>query len=321
MDERLQLKNDGMLSDEQSTAIALYESTKPMSVHWELRTILYLGILLLTSGISILVYLNIDTIGHQAILMLIAIACMTCFYFVYRKRLPYTHVVTKHPSPFFDYIVLLGCLLFGTFIGYIQFQYNLFGLHYGIAVLIPTLLYFSCAYLFDHKGVLTLGITGLAAWAGLTVTPLQLLERNDFSSIRVILTAIGLGLLLVASSNYFNKKNIKKHFGFSYNNFAANILFIATLSALFSEPLKPLSFLFLAVICFYYIQYAIHQQSFLFLLLSVIYGYIGLTYAFFSIVSLDSGGAFSFGLFYVMASGVGIVYFLMNYKKILKIKQ
>jgi hypothetical protein len=320
MHECSQLKSDGVLSEEQIAAIVEYETTKSLSLHWELRTILYLGILLFTTGIGILIYLNIDTIGHQAILALIALACTACFYFGCKHRLPYTNEAVKYTSPFFDYIVLLGCLLFGTFIGYIQFQYNLFGHHYGIALLIPTLLFFFCAYLFDHKGILSLGITGLAAWAGLSVTPLQLIEENDFSDAPVIYSAIALGILLAAFSKYAGHKAIKKHFGFSYNNFAVNILCVATLAALFSQPLKPVSFLFLAVVCFYYIRYAIQQQSFLFLLLSVTYGYIGLTYSIFNTILLNEKDILFFGLVYVIASGGGIVYFFMNYKKILRIK-
>jgi hypothetical protein len=320
MHECSQLKNDGLLSDEQVAAISEYETTRPVSLHWELRTILYLGILLFTTGIGILIYLNIDTIGHQAILALIALACTACFYFGYKHRLPYTNEATKHASPFFDYIVLLGCLLFGTFIGYIQFQYNLFGHHYGIAVLIPTLLFFFCGYLFDHKGILSLGITGLGAWTGLTVTPMQLLEDNNFSDAPVIYCAIVLGVLLAVGSKYLDQKNIKKHFGFSYNNFAVNILCVATLAALFSQPFKPISFLLLAGVCFYYIRYAIQLQSFLFLLLSVMYGYIGLTYAVFSVLPISSDGLLYIGFFYLIASGAGIVYFFMNYKKILRLK-
>jgi hypothetical protein len=320
MHERYQLKNDGILSDAQIAAIVEYETTKPLSIHWELRTILYLGILLFTTGIGILIYLNIDTIGHQAILALIALACTACFYFGYKHRLPYTNEAVKHVSPFFDYIALLGCLLFGTFIGYIQFQYSLFGHHYGIALLIPTLLFFFCAYLFDHKGILSLGITGLAAWTGLSVTPMQLIKENDFSDAPVIYSAIILGTLLAAFSKYADHSVIKKHFGFSYNNFAVNILCVATLAALFSQPFKPVSFLFLAVICFYYIRYAIQLQSFLFLLLSVTYGYIGLTYSIFNTILSDEKDILLFGLFYVIGSGGGIVYFFMNYKKILRIK-
>lgn len=318
------LHTDGLISDEQLDAIQLHEDRKMLSVHWELRTILYLGILLLTSGIGILVYLNIDTIGHQAVLAIIAAACGSCFYYSFKHRLEYSNEQTKHPSPFYDYVILLGCLLFGTFIAYIQFQYELFGTHYGLATLFPTVLFFVCAYLFDHKGILSLGITGLAAWVGLTVTPLELLQRNDFSDLTIILTSIGLGSAIIAFAWYSEGKNIKRHFGFSYNNFGANILFIATLAALFDQPLKLLSFLLLAGACFYFIKYAIARHSLLFLLLSVVYGYIGLTYA--ASLLLGEIGILDeiivlFGTFYLMASCVGVILFFIKYKQILGIKK
>jgi hypothetical protein len=130
-----------------------------------------------------------------------------------------------------------------------------------------------------------------------------------------------LGLLILGFSKYCDNKNIKKHFGFSYNTFAANILFIATLAALFDQPFKWLSILFLTGICYYYIKYAIAQHSFLFLLLSVVYGYIGLSYCVFKIlVSLNGDIAVTIVSFYIAASCGGVVAFFINYKKILQIK-
>ena len=317
-----QLLEDGIITSEQYVIIKNYEKTKPLSIHWELRTILYLGILLFTSGISILIYQNIDTIGHQAILGFIGLGTISCFYYALKNKLPYSNRPTKHDSPFFDYIILLGCLLFGIFIGYLQYQYSIFGLHYGIATFIPTVLFFSCAYYFDHKGILSLGISGLAAWAGLTVTPLQLLESNDFSDTRIIVTAILLGVTIAVLAIFSDLKDIKKHFSFSYHNFAINILCIAMLSALFEFSYKFFTLIFLIGICYYYFKYAISRQSFLFLVLSIIYGYIGITYLLFRTMSnIDlNEGLFMLGFFYISGSCVGIVFFFLNYKRILKLK-
>ncbi|MBL7890368.1 MAG: DUF2157 domain-containing protein [Bacteroidia bacterium] len=322
MKEGDQLLKDGMIDQLQLETIDRYERSKPLSVHWELRTILYLGILLFTSGIGILVYLNIDTIGHQAILASILLACGACFYYAYKNRKSYSHEQVKFDSPFFDYIVLLGCLLFGIFIAYFQYQYTLFGTHYGLATLFPTLVFFFCAYYFDHKGILSLGISGLAAWAGLSVTPMQLLEENDFSDRGIILTSIVLGLLIAVIAKYSEMKNMKRHFAFSYNNFAINMICVAALAALFDQPLKLFSFMLLAGICTYYIFYARKEQSFLFLLLSVIYGYIGLTYAFFQILfEIDNEFAITMGFLYVMVSCAAVVLFFIFYKRILGIKK
>jgi hypothetical protein len=323
MHEEQQLYNAGIISEEQLKNIQQYETTKLFSLHWELRTILYLGILLLITGIGILVYLNIDSIGHQAVLGAIALACGSCFYYAHKNRLPYTTEKLKHASPFFDYVVILGCLLFGVFIGYIHAQYTTFSYSYILTTALTALLFFYSAYLFDNLPALSLAITALASCIGLSVTPLELLTKNDFSTLTLLFAAMALGIVLAGGSTYLNRKNIKTHFTFTYHNFAAHLLFIATLTALFNEPYKALSFLLLAAVTGYFIKYAIAKESFMLLLFSCVYSYIGLTYCFFSLLSsIDSmnEGLFLIGSVYVMASCYGIVMFFINYKKILKTK-
>lgn len=313
-----QLLEEGIISEEECQQIELYEEQKLFSLHWELRTILYLGVLLFCSGIGILIYLNIDTIGHQAVLVLIGLLSLGSFYYGFKHKQAYSNDLVKNPSPFFDYITLLACLLLGIFIGYIQFQYGTFGHRYGIATLIPAVIFMYCAYIFDHKGLLSLGITGLAGTIGLSIAPMQLLNGYDLSAGPIVFSALILGLLLVLWAKFADQKQIKSHFSFTYHNFGINILFVACLSLLFNHPFKLLSFLLLLALCVYFITYAIRQQSFWFLLLSVLYGYIGLTYTVFSLLLHDSGDGIVFlGLVYLMASGAGVILFFTKYKKIL----
>lgn len=323
MTELNQLHKDGFINEEQYKNIESFEKNRLFSIHWELRTILYLGILLLSSGIGILVYLNIDTIGHQAILATVGLTSAACLYYIHKHKLPYTHQTAKHDSPFFDYAVLLGCLLFAIFIGYFQYQYSPFGDHYGILVFIPTIVSIYLAYRFDHKGVLSIAITGLASTFGLSVTPRQLIDGNDFSDLSIVFTALIFGVILVAWAWYSDKHNIKQHFSFTYNNFALNVLCIAILAALFEQDLKLISLLVLAGICVYFIKYALAQQSYLFLLLSVLYGYIGLTFIIFYLLSKTDNmneGVFMLGMMYVIASAVGVIFLFLNIKKIVKTK-
>ncbi len=56
-----------------------FQEQEPVSVYWDLRTLLYLSIALLTLVFGILVYKNIDTIVHDIIIILLAILCATCF--------------------------------------------------------------------------------------------------------------------------------------------------------------------------------------------------------------------------------------------------
>ncbi|MBC7695860.1 MAG: DUF2157 domain-containing protein [Burkholderiales bacterium] len=321
MVELNQIYKDRHIDEDQFIRIKGIEENKLFSIHWELRTILYLGILLLSSGIGILVYLNIDTIGHQAVLGAIAAGFTGCFYFANKHKLLYRNEKITHTSPFFDYVVLLGFLLFALFIGYFQYQYSPFGKHYGILVFIPTLLAFYLAYRFDHKGVLSIAITGLAGTFGLSVSPRQLIDNNDFSNLSVIFTALTLGIALSVWALYSDKKEIKKHFSFTYNNFAINILSIAALAALFDQDLKLISLLALAAICVYFIKYALIQKSYLFLLLAVLYGYIGLTYCIFYLLSqIDniSEGTALLGMLYVIGSAIGVIFLFLNLKKIVK---
>ncbi len=81
---------------------------------------------------------------------------------------------------------LTGCLLLLTFVGYIQFQYNVFGNRWGLAAFIPMVILFITAYYFDHLGVLIIAIANLATWIGITVTPLKILKENDFNDPHII---------------------------------------------------------------------------------------------------------------------------------------
>ena len=138
-DHATELFQENLLSEPTYNKIKETESNPLFSLFWELRTLLYLGVLLFTGGLGIVVYQNIDTIGHQAILAVIALCCLGCFYYRFKNGQKFGAHKIKHDSPFFDYVLLTGCLLFITFEGYIQFQYEVFGIRYGLAAIIPTL--------------------------------------------------------------------------------------------------------------------------------------------------------------------------------------
>ena len=57
-----------LISHSQMESIKKYEALGIFSLHNELRFFLYLAVLLFTSGVGIIIYKNIDSIGHIAIL-------------------------------------------------------------------------------------------------------------------------------------------------------------------------------------------------------------------------------------------------------------
>lgn len=313
------LTSKGVISDQQADTIASFEGEKAFSIHWELRSILYLGILFFSSGTGILIYENIDTIGHQVIIAIIALVTAGCFYYTYKNSLPYSHEEIDNTNKLVDYVLLLGCSTFLALEGYLQYQYNLFGSRYGLAVIIPTIVFFLCAYRFDHRGALSMAITGLASWLGLTIAPLSVLSGNDFSDGKLIMPAIALGCVLTAVGWISEEQNIKKHFAFTYMLMGGNLAAIAAQIGLFTENAKLLYFFIGIGLCFFFVRRARQAQSLLFLLMGTVYGYCIVTYSIFTSLGIDA--AVGLGIFYFLFSSVGVIYFLLNFKKFLGIKR
>lgn len=313
--ESLLTKN--LISEEQATEIRKYEDFKPLSIHWELRTLLYLGISFLTSGLGILIYKNIDTIGHSVMIALIALVCILCFGYAYKHHEGFSWQEVSNQNNLDDFALLAGCLLFLTLEGYLQYQYNFFGTQYGLATFIPAVLFLFCAYFFDHRGVLSMGITAFASWLGVKITPLKMLKNGDFSTPNLVYTAIGLGIVFIIIGWLSELKDKKKHFAFTYHIFGGNLAFIASLVALFSYDFKIIYLLLIAVLSTASIIHARNTQSYILLLMGVVYGYVAVTYFFFH----DVQNAFEWFFFYFVVSAAGVVWFLLSIKKILGINK
>lgn len=313
---------EGLLSQVSYKKIKERSHRNYVSVHWEIKTLLYLGVLLLSGGLGILVYKNIDSIGHQAILLFIALVCAACYFYCYKFKLPFSTGKVAAPNSFFDYILLLGCCTFITFIAYLQFRYNLFGNRYGLAGFFPMVVLFFSAYFFDHLGILSMAIVNLAAWLGITVTPLHLLESNDFNSTTIIFTGMTQGILLLFMAWITDVKGIKKHFEFTYANFGTHLTLISCLASMFHfSNTYLLWFLLLAAMVYFFYAKALKERSFYFILVTTIYAYTGISYV--VIMLLDKIGNFNLGLVYLgfiyfIGSAIGLVLFLINSNKKIK---
>lgn len=308
-----------LISPEEASRIQNYESRRPFSLHWELKTLLYLGVLLLNVGLGVLIYENIDTIGHAALIVLIGAASAACFWYAIKHRRPFSAQEVESPTPYYDYILLLGCLTFIIMLGYMQYQYNVFGTRYGLATFIPTVLFFFLAYWLDNRGVLSLGITGLASWLGITLTPQELLQQNDFSSSTIVNTGVFLGIFLTAVTFFSETKDFKKHFSLTYLNFGVHLLMISCLAGMMALEKQAIYFPLLLLTAAFFLWYARTRGSLYFLTVAVIYGYVGVTYMIFYWVD-GADFNFWFYLFYFLFSCGAVIAFLLNYKAFIKDK-
>lgn len=301
------LTEKNIISEEQATQVKTSDLTQPFSIHWELRLLLYLGIMLLSTGLGFVIYENIDTIGHNILIALVALVCVGCFYYAFNHRKPFSWKELDETTNLDDFALLGGCLAFLTLEGYLQYQYSFFGTRYGLAAFLPAVLFFFCAYFFDHRGVLSMAITALASWIGISITPLRLLKNNDFNSQDIVITSILLGITLIIVGWFSIQKDLKKHFSFTYFVFGGNLTFIAALSGLFTFDLKIIYGLIVGILACFSIVYARTKHSYLFLLMGIIYGYIAFTYTIFKILP-DDIDPFLFMLYFVL-SELALSYF------------
>jgi hypothetical protein len=312
-----ELLEKGLITPEQFTKIDLITSGKVVSVFYELRTLLYLGILLLTTGLGILIYENIGDLGHIAAIGLLALLTVACFVYVNRNAPPYSNESVKGPTPYYDYIVLLGALLFISVLGYLQYQYEIFDNAMGLTTLITALFFFFVAYRFDHAGVLSLAITALASFWSISISPTKWYSGDFFSSDTLHATGLIFSGAVAAVALFLDRKKIKTHFTFTYINFCCLIFFVSALVGLFSYnyysdgPDTRLLYVLLilggAAFAWYMARY---KKSFLFLLYAFIATYIAFTYVLAEFVFDDIVGWFM----YSIASCGGFIYFIIKFR-------
>ena len=313
------LRKENLLSENSFQKISSAYSTRYFSLNLDLKTLLYIGILMLTSGLGIAIYKNIETIGHLAVILFIAAISGTCFTYCIKKRAAWSAEKVKSPNIFFDYVLLLGCLTFLSFTGYLQYEYSIFGSFNGCAFLIPAIIFFAAAYFFDHIGVLSMAISCLAAFLGITITPTSLISDNDFRSDQLIFAGLLLGMILVVAGNFLSKQNIKRHFTFTYYNFAVHLLFVCCLAGLFTLNMFWLFIPILGILLFLCIKHANTEHSFYFLLLASLYGYIGITYLFFFFLwKILQDSILALGPLYLIGSAVLMIIHLKKYWKKIK---
>ncbi|WP_264537219.1 DUF2157 domain-containing protein [Flavobacterium sp. N1736] len=267
-----------LITGNQYQEITSYRNLNIFSLNAELKLFLYLSVLLFTSGIGILIYKNIDTIGHIAILSILLAVIAVCFYYCFKNSKGFQKSETTFEHPVLEYLVLLANILTCIFIGYLQFQYKPFGTHYGLATLIPTLVSFFCAYYFDNKSVLTIAVTGLAAYVGLSVTPQDLLNNNNFYADQSLsYSAIMLGGLLILWTIYSTKIQLKTHFNIIYLTFALHIISIAAISNLISDYTGtwPVFLGILAGSSYYFYKISHQLRAISLYVFMILYAYIG----------------------------------------------
>lgn len=234
------------ISDNQFEAIIAYHRSDFFSVRNELLAVMYIAVLMIAWAAGVLIYENIDTIGHVILISIIAIADAVCLFICFKKSSGYQHHQTAFLSPIYDYLVLLSSLLTCSLIGYLQFQYNVFGQNFSWATLLASIVSFALAYYFDNKASLSIAITSLAAFIGITITPQAVLQNNVYLDESLTFYGFALAAILMIAAYLSDLKNVKSHFAIIYFSFAMHLVGICAIIGMFETTYMIAFFIFSA---------------------------------------------------------------------------
>jgi len=208
----------GILPPERAPLLLRVARRELVSVHWELRALLYAGVLLLTGGVGLLVKENLDRIGPVAIAVGLGLAAAAALAWVVRAAPPFTWGEAPSPNLAFDYMLLLAVLLFAAELAYVEVQFTPLDADWGWHLLIVAAVAALAAFRFDSRVVFSLALSTFAAWRGVAVARLGAVVwgREDlvrWNAIGCGVLFAGLGLVLVRTGRKAHFEPVAVHLG------------------------------------------------------------------------------------------------------------
>jgi len=288
----------GAITQEQYSTIASLVRGDRFSLFVELNVLLYLGVVFCIAGLGWTVKTHFENLGDAAILFTLTVLCGGSFYYCFSRVPPYSRHRTESPSLAFDYVLYLGALAFAVELGYIEFRFQLLQQSWDHYVLLSAVFYFFLAYRFDNRFVLSLALSTLAAWFGLSFTRFGILRPGAYRVPAILYAAVS-----ASAGAALWAKGVKPHFLRTYLHLAANVLFVTLVSgAMQGRGLYLLAVLALSAIAIYG---GFRFGEFAFAGYGTIYGYIGLSA--WVLRSVDDGTA---ALVYFLLSGTAVLAFI-----------
>jgi hypothetical protein len=290
------------------------ETNKIISVFNELRLMLYLGIMLLSTGVGYFAYQNMGKFGHVSSMLLLLAGIIVCFFYILKYTPAYSNAEVSVTHPYYDYLLILVSLLIIGLFGYIQVYFNLVHLLLNWSTLISAVILLFMAYRFDNRGLLSMGVTALSATFGIVISPVNWTKGEWLPSLNLYNTAILLGVAFILIGQISQLKKIKSHFRFTYQNIGLLIFYIGCIAAIFDSNYSILyAFLLLFSSCAV-IYYSWKYKEFLFFLYSSISGYIALSYLLIKLIENSHSDAYILLIYYFPVSCVGYILFLIKKK-------
>src|SRR5258708_1622560 len=164
-----QWKQQGKISPEHQTHLAGLSRGEPFSLFLELNVLLYAGVLAFVAGLGWTVTTWSQQLGDVLVLTVLSAILAACFWYTFSRAPAWSRTEVPSPSLLFDYVLYLGGLVWSVELAYLENRFHLLSGQWDLYLLATAALYFVLAYRFDNRFVLSLALSSLAAWFGLTI--------------------------------------------------------------------------------------------------------------------------------------------------------
>jgi Predicted membrane protein (DUF2157) len=267
-----QWKERGVISPEQHTLLAGLSRNEPFSVFLELNILLYAGVVAFVGGLGWTVTTWSQQLGDVVVLIALTAILAASLWCCFSRAPAWSRKQVAPPHLIFDYVLYLASLVWSVELAYVESRFHLLSGQWDNYLLATAALFFFFAYRFDNRFVLSLALSSLAGWFGLTISRWPSHEDAAYRQYAILysLTIIGCGALLW-------RRDVKAHFFGTYLNIAANVLFWAVLSGVFEHQGYLGWFLLLLAACGASLAWGLSRREFSFVAYAAVYGYIGVS--------------------------------------------
>jgi hypothetical protein len=265
-------REQGAISPEQHVYLASLCRGEPLSVFLELNVLLYAGVLAFVAGLGWTVTTWSQQLGDVLVLAILSTILAACFWYCFSRAPAWSLAETPAPTAVFDYVLYLGSLVWCVELAYLENRFHVLSGQWDSYLLATAVFFFFLAYRFDNRFVLSLALSSLAGWLGLTISHWpshQDAAYRQCALLYCLLVGVG-GVIL-------QRRGLKPHFFDTYLNIVANVLFWALLSGVFNRQGYGVWFLALLLACSASLAWGLTRRQFAFVAYSAIYGYVGVS--------------------------------------------
>jgi hypothetical protein len=268
-----QWKDEGAISPGQYAHCVGLIRKERFSLFLELNVLLYAGVLAFVAGLGWTIATWSRQLGDVAVVVSLSLLLLACFAYTFRRAPAWSPKQVASPSLLFDYVLYLGSLVWCVELTYLEQRFHLLSRQWDLSLLITAFFFFFLAYRLDNRFVLSLALSSLAGWFGVTLSHWASLSAASYRPYALLYC-----LLIAGGGALLRHRRLKAHFFDTYLNLATNIFFWAVLSGVIGRQSNSLWAVVLLVACGAALACGVTQRRFAFVAYAAVYGYAGVSW-------------------------------------------